>query len=384
MKNPRPNLLPVLRRALGLLGIKTRKGMGAIAFVITIGIATVTIAAKFQQDAMNQYAATKVAADGFRSRQLALAGFQAGLAALRAAPEEALYTSGIALNPPDIVVSQDCKPKCFVSYRIAPEDGRLNVNNLVSSFEDKPNELYKGIFRRFFGFFDIPVDNVDPLVDWIDEDDSVTGAGAENSYYQGLKPQRKAKNFRMFSLAEMVLVKGFTTDMIFGSRAPEGWEKRQKDLSFQTEDEKNLITMDDWVVANNITAYVPFGDRLEDKINVNGARYHTLLSLSESMTREAVLAIFKYRRQKGGYIKELGELRALPELQRKTPQDITLFDELAGNAGKLSGLLKTEGEIYRIVGVGTIVSDNPKRTVIRRVTALYDKNNNKVIYYSED
>ncbi|HMU82968.1 MAG TPA: type II secretion protein, partial [Leptospiraceae bacterium] len=129
--------------------------------------------------------------------------------------------------------------------------------------------------------------------------------------------------------------------------------------------------------------------RMEDKINVNAARYHTLMALSESMSREAVLALFKYRRQKGGYIKELGDLRNLPEFQRKTPADITLFDELAGNAGKLAGLLKTEGEIYRIVGVGTITSgssssDNAKGAVIRRVTALYDKNNNKVIYYSED
>jgi len=361
----------------------------AILFTFALGAAANTIAAKFFSDAQIQFASVKVAADGFRARQLALAGFQAGLAALRAAPEEYLYTSGLALKPPDISVSADCKPGCFVSYRLLPEDGRLNLNNLVHSFDDKPNEQYRAVFKRFFPQYDISQENVDSLIDWIDEDDSPTGNGGENSYYASLKPPRKCKNFRMFSLGEITLIKGFTSDMIFASRAPANWEKTQKELSFQTEDEKNLITMDDWVAANDLTAYVPLGDRMEDKINVNAARYHTLMALSESMSREAVLALFKYRRQKGGYIKELGDLRNLPEFQRKTPADITLFDELAGNAGKLAGLLKTEGEIYRIVGVGTITSgssssDNAKGAVIRRVTALYDKNNNKVIYYSED
>ncbi|MBL8022211.1 MAG: general secretion pathway protein GspK [Leptospirales bacterium] len=382
-------ILSKLKSILGISRLRGRRGAVAILFVFAIGMAANTIATKFFSDTQIQYAAVKVSSDGFRARQLALAGFQSGLAALRAAPEEQLYTSGIALKPPDISVSSDCKPGCFISYRIMPEDGKLNLNNLVHSFDDKPNEQYRAIFKRFWGHFNIPVDNVDSLIDWIDEDDAVTGVGAENSYYASLKPMRKCKNYRMFSMAEVSLVKGFTTDMVFGSRAPENWEKNQKGLSFQTEDEKNLITMDDWIPSNNLTAYVPYGDKLEDKININAARYHTLMSLSESMTREAVLALFKYRRQKNGYIKELGEIRNLPEFQRKTPQDLTLFDELAGNAGKLAGIIKTEGEIYRIVGIGTVTSappgsDNSKGSVVRRVNALYDKNNNKVIYYSED
>jgi len=362
----------------------------AIMFTFAIGVASNTIATKFFSDAQMQYAAVKVSADGFRAHQLALAGIQAGLAALRAAPEDMLYASGVALHPPDISVSADCKPGCFVSYRIMPEDGKLNLNTLVHSLDDKPNDQYRAIFKRFLAQYNIPADNVDAIIDWIDDDDNVTGsAGAENSYYQTLKPPRKCKNFRMFSLAELALVRGFKPDLVFASQAPEGWEKRQKELSFQTEDEKNLITMDDWIPANDLTAYVPLGDKIEDKININGARFHTLMSLSESMTKEAVLALFKLRRRKNGYIKEMADLRTLPEFQRKTPQDITLFDELAGNAGKLSGIIKTEGEIYRIVGIGTITSgppgtDNSKGAVIRRVTALFDKNNNKVIYYSED
>lgn len=374
----------------------TRRGSMAILATFLMGMAANVMAVKFFSDSHDQYAAALVSADGFRARQMALGGFQAGLAALKSVPEDYLYQTGITLKPPDIQVSPDddpvtgkCRPQCFISYRIHPEDGKLNVNNLVLTAEDRPNTQYRQIFERLYAFYDIPIETIDATIDWIDENTFVEGTGAESPYYDSLKPPRKIKNYRMFNLSELTQVRDIEYKMIYRSREPEDWFETQKELAFQTEDEKLLIQQEDWIPANNLTAYVPFGERFEDKININAARYHVLMSLSDSMNRDAVLALFKLRRQSNNYIKDIGTLKDLPEFQVQTPLDVTLYEELAGTGGQVSGLIKTEGDIWRIVGVGSIVpsSDNQDEAtggVVRKVTALYDKPNSRLIYYSED
>jgi len=353
---------------------------------MAVGITANVMALKFARDSQAQMRATLVGAEGFRARQIALGGFQAGLAALKTIPEEFLYSTGIALEPPDILVSDDCKPKCFITYRIIPEDGKLNLNNLILWQEDKPNDQYRIILERLFRQYDIPVDSVINIMDWLDE--NTTGM-AENHYYESLKPPVKIKNYYMFSLSELGSVKDIKYEYIYHSRAPENWAAQRAELAFLTEEEKTMIQEPDWILANNLTAYVPYGEQLNDKVNINAARYHVLMSLSESMTERAVKALFKYRKDKGNYIKNIDEIRSLPEFQTETPLGVTLYEELAGSGpgGQVSGMIKSEGEIYRVVGVGSIVpeADNSRKNpVVRRVTGLYDKVNSRLIYYSED
>ncbi len=289
------------------------------------------------------------------------------------------------MNPPDIHV-EECSPLCFVSYRLQPEDGKINLNYLVRSVDDEPGEQYRAMVDRLFGQYGIPLDLTDSLIDWIDQNDYTEGNGAEQRYYSTLVPPRKIKNFPLFSLSEVGMVKGASHELLYGSKAPEGWKEEQEDLKFQTEDEKNLITEDDWIPANNLTAYYTDPDVPDDRININTARYHVLMSLSDAMSREAVLALMKMKRQNGYYIKNLNILETLPEFQVPTSLGVTLYEELTGGGGK-TGKIKTEGRIYRIVGVGSILpaSDNStKKPVVRKVTALYDKALKRVIYYSEE
>ncbi|MCB1167924.1 MAG: general secretion pathway protein GspK [Leptospiraceae bacterium] len=363
--------------------------MIVVVLCIALGlIGTTAISVPYLQSSMQDLGAARVYADGYKARLLAQAGFQAGLAAIRNVPEEYLYSSGLILNPPDIEISKKCVG-CYVSYRIQPEDGKINVNNLVLTFEDQPNETVRAMLQRMFQppNLNIPLENVDSIVDWIDENDTVDGRGAEQSYYDSLKPPRKIKNYRLFSLSELGQVKGFSQDMLYDPRAPKGWKENKEELSFETIDEKNLITMDDWVLANNITAYLPpAGDN--GRVNINAARYFTVLSLSDSMTKKAVLELFKLRRQNNGYIKDVADLRNLPSFQQETPQGVTLFDEITGGGGgESTSLIKTEGEIYRVIGIGTVDASpdkNGKNLVIRRIVALYDRKNAKLLFYRED
>lgn len=369
----------------------SRRGMIVVLLTLMMGTSANLISVQFWSDSHDQYAAARVNADGFRARQMALAGFQAGLAALRVIPEEFLYKTGLALDPPDIKLSDECKPSCWLKYRLQPEDGKLNVNDLYSYGVDKKNEEYAGHFERLFNQYDIPPEIIGAIVDWIDENDFSEDDGAEAEYYDGLTPPRKIKNTRMYNLSEIAQVKGVEYNMIYGTRMPEDWEEIQEELRFQTDDEKNLIQVDDWIPANNLTAYVALGNTTP-KININAARYHVLMSLSESMTREAVLALFKLRAKNGGYIKETGLLQSLPEFQVPSSTGAgDLYGELTGSGGGGTGggglaRIKTQGDIYRIIGIGSIIDSDgdQNKVVVRKVTGLYDNSRKSLIYYSED
>ena len=57
----------------------------------------------------------------------------------------------------------------------------------------------------------------DSILDWIDPDDNTRPAGAESDYYLGLVPSYSAKNAPIDNLDELLLVKGVTHDMYYGS-----------------------------------------------------------------------------------------------------------------------------------------------------------------------
>lgn len=368
----------------------TRRGMMVTITVFMIGVSANTLAIKYHSDSHYQYMAVRSSADGFRARQAALGGFQAGMAALKYVPEKYLYKMGLALNPPDLLLSQDCKPKCFISYRLQPEDGRLNVNSLIQTATDEQNKQMRPVFERFFRNYDFKKSEatVDAIIDWLDENTDHEPNGAEGEdYYLRLNPPIKIKDGQMYSLSEICQIKGITYKLIYDSQAPADWVENQKELKFQTEEEKTLIQEADWIPANNLTAYIlPSGDSAY-KININAARYHVLMALSDSMSKEAVMALFKLREQKDNYLENLGDLKTLPEFQLEVGEGLTLYDEVVGSSTELSGFLKTKGEIYRLTGVGTIAppADNESVSpVVRRVTGLYDVNNKVLIYYSED
>ena len=59
----------------------------------------------------------------------------------------------------------------------------------------------------------------DSILDWIDPDDNTRPAGAESDYYLGLTPSYYAKNAPIDNLDELLLVKGVTRDMYYGTPA---------------------------------------------------------------------------------------------------------------------------------------------------------------------
>ena len=60
-------------------------------------------------------------------------------------------------------------------------------------------------------------DIANSIIDWVDPDNDAAPGGAESDYYNGLTPPYNAKNGPLDSLEELLLVKGVTPQLLFGS-----------------------------------------------------------------------------------------------------------------------------------------------------------------------
>jgi general secretion pathway protein K len=67
---------------------------------------------------------------------------------------------------------------------------------------------------------------VDSLLDWIDDNDLHRLNGAESDYYMSLSPPYKAKNAPLDRVEELLLVRGVTPEIFYGTPAAEKEEAR--------------------------------------------------------------------------------------------------------------------------------------------------------------
>jgi general secretion pathway protein K len=95
------------------------------------------------------------------------------------------------------------------SYRITDERGRINPNRAQGSFRSLLDVLEVSREVR-----DVIYDSVQ---DWVDSNENYRLNGAESDYYRGLPVPYKSKNAAFDSLEELLLVKGVTPEIFYGT-----------------------------------------------------------------------------------------------------------------------------------------------------------------------
>jgi general secretion pathway protein K len=135
--------------------------------------------------------------------------------------------------------------------------GRIQLNNLVKWSQDDrtwihdPNQ--QKVLKRFLSSeeFDLEPEDVDDIIDaikdWIDPDDDQTEFGAENSYYQSMEPAYSCRNGPFRELEELLLVKGITKELFYGTTEKPGISNY---LSVYGNGEININTADPLVLAS--------------------------------------------------------------------------------------------------------------------------------------
>ncbi|MBX9626288.1 MAG: general secretion pathway protein GspK, partial [Gemmataceae bacterium] len=95
---------------------------------------------------------------------------------------------------------------------VVDEGGRLNVNALIA--QDTAGQVLYDALMKLPG---MTAEVADAIVDWVDVDDDQRTSGAESAYYLGLAQPYRAKNGPLSSLDELLLVKGVTPQLLYGS-----------------------------------------------------------------------------------------------------------------------------------------------------------------------
>ncbi len=152
---------------------------------------------------------------------------------------------------------------------VQDESGKINVN---MASEDQLRALVQVIgIDKLDG--DIVVDSI---LDWRDADNLRHANGAEDDYYQTLNPPYKAKNGRLDTVEELLLVRGITRDYFYGhiEKAPDGSPVSRYGL------------------GRYLTVYSNM-----NRINVNYAPVQVLMTIP-GMTPQAAEAIYEKRKTK--------------------------------------------------------------------------------------
>ena len=106
---------------------------------------------------------------------------------------------------------------------------------------------------------------IDALIDWTDSGDGEEEYGAEESYYRSLDPPYSCKNGPIESIEELLMVKGFTSELLYGTEETPGLAP--------------LLT--------------PWGS--DGKININSADVLLLQALAWDLNKETAEAMIDYR-----------------------------------------------------------------------------------------
>lgn len=157
-----------------------------------------------------------------------------------------------------------------IAGRIADQDGRFNIDNLVRSGRVDTTQLT--IFRRLLANLHLPPELADAVADWLDADDEpISQAGAENGYYRQLPEPVSAANRAIVNLNELLPVRGMN--------------------------EKLLSQLRPYVTV--LPAF--------SRVNVNTAAPELLAALSDNLALEDAYALAAQRDK--AYFRNLGDLR---------------------------------------------------------------------------
>jgi general secretion pathway protein K len=215
--------------------------------------------------------------DGIKLSYVAKSGFNYALAVLRqdTAEGDADSLQEAWADPKTLSAdSASLFDEGRFEVQILDHSARIQINRLVD--DQQPQQFVpaqKDLWKGFLTQFDLEDDEVENIInaikDWIDSDSTDTDefARAENTYYKGLQTPYECKNGPIKFLEELLLVKGITKELFYGTQERPG-------------------------IANFLS---PYGDGV---ININTADPVVLKGLSTEITDDMVENMLEYRNDK--------------------------------------------------------------------------------------
>ncbi|MGB3211245.1 MAG: type II secretion system minor pseudopilin GspK [Desulforhopalus sp.] len=221
---------------------RDERGMALLITVMTVSL-LVAVTIQFHKTTWQQYLVANNYRTAIQLGAIADSGLNIAVAVLENEGED--NTSDSFLDSWAALDSEPFKDAFSggnLRLKVVDLSGRLQINSLVQKEGENPGEEQtdsedktntEDVIRQTFlnlllsGFFPIEDEAearsiVDALIDWIDEDDQESDLGAESSYYQVLDKPYSCRNGPVRYIEELLLVKGITPLLLFGSGENKG------------------------------------------------------------------------------------------------------------------------------------------------------------------
>lgn len=243
-----------------------------VALIVVLLMITIIIAVTLE---LNRNSRTEIyeamnTGDAIRLLYIAKSGFAAGEAAVHL---DRNNFDGLTedWNKADVFLLKSGEDLNAKNCRIVIQDesGRIPLHKLV--VDATYNQEIADMLIRLLSLPEFRLEQkqvhqiLDALKDWMDADTEVTGDGAESSYYASLKNPYPVKNAPPDCIEELLMVKGVTKEILYGSEDTPG-------------------------LASLVTLY---GD---GRVNVNTAPKLVLRALAQEITEEMVDEMDTYRK----------------------------------------------------------------------------------------
>ncbi|OPY03761.1 MAG: putative type II secretion system protein K [Syntrophorhabdus sp. PtaB.Bin047] len=193
----------------------------ALIMVLWVIIILMVIVMSFSVLAKTESRAALLFRDSLVEGLLAQAGLERAILEIYYRQENLNKTvvpdSGETLRVDGTAIEGDVGDGRYV-VRIFNEAGRINLNTM--------NDGNKIILDNLLVNLGVPKETADTVVDsaldWMDKDILHRLNGAEDDYYQSLPNPYRAKNGPFDTVEELLLVKGVTPDILFGTKEHKG------------------------------------------------------------------------------------------------------------------------------------------------------------------
>ena len=170
-----------------------------------------------------------------------------------------------------------------VIFGIDDEESRLNINTADT------NQLSK-----------IPgmtVDVISALIDWRDPDNTVSPGGAESEYYASLQPPYKPRNGPFQTIRELLMVRGITSDLLFGPPVASPAVPSGRDESPELKPSSGTGAVNGWANVFTVQSKVRNVNASgNERVNMQTAEEGALTGV-RGITKDIAQAIVAYRGQ---------------------------------------------------------------------------------------
>lgn len=200
---------------------QSQSGIALITVLLIVGILAAAALELNRSTRTDVYDAANLS-DGIRLGYIAKSGFY-GAAALLVNSKNDYETLRDDWAHAEVLSAKSNAffPDGHFLVRIEDEKGKIPINKLVVG--GAVNADIKDVLLRLLVQPEFELDEqkaiqiVDAIIDWVDENNDISGMGAESSYYASLPIPYTAKNEPFDCIEELLMVKGVTKELFAGT-----------------------------------------------------------------------------------------------------------------------------------------------------------------------